>query len=383
MRRARSRLRGRAGLLVAGACAVLAAASCFPDYTFLPADATLPDGGDGATSGPDATAEGAVDGPGADTRVPDGTTPEDAPPDAPPPESGPTEAAPPDASDGGAHDSGPPDLDGGMVAITGGAFDFIVRGPGSVHATLDYSFEIDAKEVTVARFKAWVGAGMPVPCAGPQPCALDGTTPYASAMVWNPAWNTLAQSLDYTGNSDCQGLGGGDVATYTLPASDAYPVTCVNWAQAAAFCWSDKKRLPTTTEWYYVATAAGANASNFPWGAAMPDCSSAIFNYAGNTCGYPLAVGTARAQVSGVYDLAGDVSEWTWDAVDQDAGLWYPPDATDYAGIAYDGSVDNRNSFWISSSYNTGPQTLDSVASAGPEPQWGWADLGFRCARTR
>jgi formylglycine-generating enzyme required for sulfatase activity len=365
MRRARSHL---LGLLVVGACAVLAMASCFPDYTFLPAGATLPDSGDGATSGPDATADGAVDGPGADTRVPDVTTVEDAPPDT----------APPDASDGGSGDSGAPD---GMVAITRGAFDFVVRAPA--HATLDYDFDIDAKEVTVARFKVWVDAGMPVPCAGPQPCPLDGTIPYASVMVWNPAWNMPAQSLDYMGTSDCQNLGAGDVATYKLPASDEYPVTCVNWAQAAAFCWSEKKRLPTTTEWYYVATAGGTNATMFPWGGAMPDCSFAIFNYSGNTCGYPVPVGTARAQVSGVYDLAGDVSEWTWDAVDLDAGISYPPDATDYAGIAYDGVVDNRNSFWISSSYNTGPQTLDSVASAGPEPQWGYPDVGFRCARTR
>jgi formylglycine-generating enzyme required for sulfatase activity len=365
MRRARSRL---LGLLVTGACAALATASCFPDYTFLPAGATPPDGGDGGASGPDATADVAVDSPGADTTVPDVTTAGDAPPDTAPPESGPAEAGPP-------VDAAPSNT---MVTVDGGAFDFVV-GQKSVHATLDYSFEIDSEEVTVARFKAWVNAGKPVPCNGAQPCLLDAKTPYKTAMAWDPSWNLLVASNDYLGGADCPDAPSMGTATYAQPNSDTYAVTCVNWAQAAAFCaYDNQKRLPTTTEWYYVATGAGVHAQEYPWGSAMPTCNLAILY----GCSYPVAAGTASVQISGVSDLIGDVSEWTWDAVAQ-SGIAYPPDATDYAGIAFEGGVAARNSFWINSSYTTNAAGLDSVDQAGPEPQYGYPDLGFRCARTQ
>jgi formylglycine-generating enzyme required for sulfatase activity len=382
MRRARSRL---LGLLVAVVCAALATASCFPDYTFLPAGATPPDGGggDGPASGPDATADGTVDGSGADTRVPDVTTPEDAPPDASPPESGPTEAAPPDASEAGGGDSGPP-TDAAppntMVPISPGSFTFDVGG-SSVHATLSTTFLIDSEEVTVARFKAWVAMGKPLPCAnGTQRCALDAKTPYATAMFWDPAWSSLATNNDYTGDSNCD-LSSGGTVTYTSPNPDAYAVTCVNWAQAAAFCAFEQKRLPTTTEWYYVATGKGVHAHEYPWGSAMPTCQQATTNV---PCPYPVAAGSTTAQIDGVFDLIGGVSEWTWDAVAQGA-IAYPPDATDYPGFAFDGGggVTARNSFWINSSYDMGSSTLDTVWNAGPMAEYGYPDLGFRCAMTQ
>jgi formylglycine-generating enzyme required for sulfatase activity len=358
---ARSRLRG---LLVVSGSAVLATASCFPDYSFLPPGATTPDGGDAA--------------PG-----PDGTTPRDATSDVAPAESGPPDAAPTDASDSGPGESGPGD--GGppntMVAFGPGSFDFVVGGQ-LVHATLDYKFAIDAQEVSVARFKAWVNAGMPINCTG-TPCALDSKPPYDTQMFWDPGWDSLAASGDYTGNADCP-----DVPTMGMPTypNDSYPVTCVNWAQAVAFCAFEQKRLPTTTEWYYVATAAGSYPRGYPWGTSpTPDCTRAVLDYGGgNDCHYPVAVPAAVAQTSGVYDLLGDVSEWTWDAVAQGSTVSYPPDATDYAGLAFDGGggVPSRNSFWINSSYSTTPAALESVDRAGPEAQYGYPDLGFRCART-
>jgi formylglycine-generating enzyme required for sulfatase activity len=382
MRRARSPL---CGLLVAGACAVLATASCFPDYTFLPAGATPPDGGDGAAPGPDATADVAADGPGTDTRAPDGMAPGDATLEGAPPESGPGDAAPPDASEAGSSDSEAP-FDGAapvaMVPMSPGSFTFDVGG-SSVHATLTYTFLIDAEEVTVARFKAWVGMGQPLPCSnGTQRCALDPNTPYDTAMFWDPRWNMPAQNLSYTGDSDCD-LSTGGTVTYTSndPNAGAYAVTCVNWAQAAAFCAFDGKRLPTTTEWYYVATGKGQHATEYPWGSNMPTCQQATTE----PCAYPVAAGSTGPQIYGVFDLIGGVSEWTWDAVAQGNNVVYPPDATNYPGFAFDGGggVTARNSFWINSTYDQGPTTLDAVWSAGPMAEYGYPNLGFRCAKTQ
>jgi formylglycine-generating enzyme required for sulfatase activity len=330
------------------ASGLVAMASCFPGYSFLAAGAADDAGGDAAL----------VDGTAADATSDAGATPD---------------TALPGTGEGGTADGAPPS---GMVAIHGGTFDFIVNGP-SLHATLDYDFYIDAKEVTVARFKQWVTAGLPLPCSGSQPCALDTKAPYATAMYWDPAWNTVASEPDFTGGPDCGNVGGLDVATFVQQSPDAYPVTCVNWAQAAAFCWSEHKRLPTTTEWYYVATGAGAWATAYPWGTATPDCTVAILD----TCSWPQPVGTAGPQIMGVYDLIGSVSEWTWDSIDP--AFTYPLDATDFAGLAFDGGVDTRNSFWINSQYSSAASTLDGVAAAGPKPQYGWPNLGFRCAMTQ
>jgi formylglycine-generating enzyme required for sulfatase activity len=371
----------RQSFVVAPVCAALAAsglvamASCFPDYTFLPAGATAGDaadagggGGDGG-SGPDATTAG------------------DATLDGGPAESGATEAGGVDASEGAAGDGATLADGAGMVPFEGGSFDFIIQG-ATVHATLDYAFEIDAEEVTVARFRKWVQGGMHPPCTGSQPCTLDTNGPYDTAMLWDPAWNGLADSGDYTGDlQSCPELATLGFATYKRSdggaASEESPVTCVNWAQAAAFCSSEGKRLPTTTEWYYVATGGGARPDQYPWGGmATPDCTRAITDYDHAGCGFPVPVGTAPAQISGVFDLIGSVSEWTWDAVVSDAGIPYPPDATDYPGQAFQGDPANRGSFWIESSYNSNPATLDSVANGGGESQYGWPDLGFRCART-
>jgi formylglycine-generating enzyme required for sulfatase activity len=201
-------------------------------------------------------------------------------------------------------------------------------------------------------------------------------------MFWDPSWNTPATSTGYTGDNGCDRSNPGGVVTYTQAHSDGYAVTCVNWAQAAAFCaWDNHKRLPTATEWYYVATGAGLHATEFPWGGASPDCTQATFG----DCPYPVHVATTAVQIHDMYDLIGGVSEWAWDAVDPSSLVWFPPDATDYTGWAFDGGggLAARNSFWINSSYTMGALALDSVGTAGPMAEYGYPDVGFRCAQTQ
>jgi formylglycine-generating enzyme required for sulfatase activity len=352
--------------------------SCFPDYTFALPGSDASDASDGG-SGSEGTADAIGDfAPGGDA-PPDVASGDDASLESATTDDGGGEAtSPPDASaDGGPPpDATPPSS---MVNITGGSFDFVVNGT-TVHETLDYNFKIDAYEVTVARFKAWVDRQMPLPCGGGGPCALDTKLPYASTMIWDPAWITQAQSQDFNGASDCGNEGTVSIATYKQPNASALAVTCVNWAQAVAFCAFEGKRLPTTAEWYYVATGAGVHRTEYPWGSAQPDCNLAILDLNPTYCGYPNAAGTARAQISGVYDLIGGVDEWTWDSID--SSLAYPPDATDYAGRSYDGGVGGRGSFWVKSAFDDTPATLDSLATSGAMPDYGWTDLGFRCAQT-
>src|SRR5262249_34678177 len=49
-----------------------------------------------------------------------------------------------------------------------------------------------------------------------------------------------------------------------------YPINCVTWPQADAFCSARKARLPTEIEWEYAARG-GEQYLKYPWGSASPD----------------------------------------------------------------------------------------------------------------
>ncbi len=120
-------------------------------------------------------------------------------------------------------------------------------------------------------------------------------------------------------------------------AADAldHPVNCVDLPRAVAFCESQGKRLPTETEWELA--ARGPEARTFPWGESAP--TNTHLNACGAECsellterlkqigrdpwprmheqsdGAPTTapVGThpEGASESGIFDLAGNVWEWT------------------------------------------------------------------------
>ncbi len=121
------------------------------------------------------------------------------------------------------------------------------------------------------------------------------------------------------------------------PAYNEYPVVGVNWWQAKAFCdWRTKLRndalsrkknasrvphfrLPTEAEWEYAARGGLKNAQ-YPWGG--PDlindrgCFLANFkpvrgDYAVDGALYSIEVKSYKPNEYGLYDMAGNVSEWT------------------------------------------------------------------------
>jgi sulfatase modifying factor 1 len=113
---------------------------------------------------------------------------------------------------------------------------------------------------------------------------------------------------------------------------DDHPINCVDHAQAAAFCAWTGKRLPTEEEWEYAARG-GAEGRLYPWGDEQP--TERHLNACGGECpahltanhfpggrslylasdGWPetAPVGSfpAGASKQGVFDLAGNVWEWT------------------------------------------------------------------------
>ncbi len=115
-----------------------------------------------------------------------------------------------------------------------------------------------------------------------------------------------------------------------------YPVVGVSWEQANAFCawrtdylrrslgklgvYVEPYRLPTETEWEYAARA-GVNKNKYPWDGDLPmeekeGCFYANFkpqegNYVKDGNLITSRVGTYAANNFGLYDMAGNVSEWT------------------------------------------------------------------------
>ncbi|MBS1750925.1 MAG: SUMF1/EgtB/PvdO family nonheme iron enzyme [Bacteroidetes bacterium] len=123
---------------------------------------------------------------------------------------------------------------------------------------------------------------------------------------------------------------------FSHPAFGNYPVVGVNWKQAVAFCeWRTKYlnsflesqkrvqesdfRLPTEAEWEYAARG-GRSQAPYPWGGYYlrnrKGCLLANFkpgrgNYAEDGGLYPVRADAYWPNDFGLYNMAGNVAEWT------------------------------------------------------------------------
>ncbi len=121
-----------------------------------------------------------------------------------------------------------------------------------------------------------------------------------------------------------------------FPAFNNYPVVGVNWHQANAFChwrtetWKGERErtkqffegkfvLPTETQWEWAARG-GRNQATYPWGGPYivnkKGCYLANFkpmrgNYAADGGLYTVEVDKYFPNDYGLYNMAGNVSEWT------------------------------------------------------------------------
>ena len=126
---------------------------------------------------------------------------------------------------------------------------------------------------------------------------------------------------------------------FSHPSYGYFPVVGVTWEQAQAFChWRNEMykhvskmpraqeyRLPTEAEWEYAARGGKLN-SAYPWGGPYirdaKGCFMANFkplrgNYTEDGYFLPASVGTYDPNDYGLYDMAGNVAEWTDDTYDE------------------------------------------------------------------
>lgn len=116
---------------------------------------------------------------------------------------------------------------------------------------------------------------------------------------------------------------GGKVAS----GEERMPVHDVTWFQAEAYCKSVGKRLPTEAEWERAARG-GKEKEKFAWGDTSLGLSGYDADFGGNSTtskqahvGYPwgpTTVGSFPPNGYGLYDIVGNVWEWTSDWYDRD-----------------------------------------------------------------
>jgi sulfatase modifying factor 1 len=208
------------------------------------------------------------------------------------------------------------------------------------------AFLIDAKEVTVAQYRACVGAGK---CRPPKTHKL---------------------------NQYCN---------YDAPQRDAHPVNCIDWDAAQAYCTTQGKRLPREAEWEKAARAGGT--TPYSWGRTA-SCREAIANDRKTTgsvkgemdgCGedrtWPVA--SRAANVWGLYDMHGNAGEWVVNGYAEDALSHYAKGELDYPlqsteRVVRGGSWDEKIDKLRASYRNSKPPVSGEVI---------YGSVGFRCAR--
>ena len=196
-------------------------------------------------------------------------------------------------------------------------------------------------------------------------------------------------------------------AYFWHPAYDYYPVVGVTWKQALAFCvWRTMMknasqaaagdaalqdyRLPTESEWEYAARG-GLDLMMYPWGGLYTrnysGCHVANFkpmrgNYYDDGGVQTLMVATFDPNEFGLYDMGGNVAEWTSNAFDE-ASYNYTHDLNpDYQYYAHPDDSPAlkrkviRGGSWKDVSYymQNGTRTYEYQDSAK-------CYIGFRCVR--
>jgi formylglycine-generating enzyme required for sulfatase activity len=165
-----------------------------------------------------------------------------------------------------------------------------VAAPESVQATHIVAFELDRLETTNDDFCAWLNSHT-------NDWSLEPDGVITDRKKHLPLLATRECTSDLSISPDGR-------AEPTAGAAQR-PVTCITWYGAEMYCAAQNKRLPFESEWELA--AKGATGRQFPWGAAAEQLDGVAYNLSG-----PRAVGTSTKDVSpeGVYDLAGNVSEW-------------------------------------------------------------------------
>jgi len=229
------------------------------------------------------------------------------------------------------------------VTIQGGTFTMgAEQGAGEqdeqpAHTIQVSTFTIDKNEITMAQYDS---------CATARHCTPahydDGR-----CVMWTPG-------------------GFRNVLVPQAYRDPQFPAICVSWSQAQQYCRSKGGRLPTEAQWEYAARAGGI--SLYAWGDDPPGpqyCVDPSVNHASK-------VSMFSPNAWGLYDMTGNVWEWTSDYYDCEYYSISPsvdpqgPEAGLYRVI--------RGGGWYS-----GPRQMRLTNRHWFSPDFSEVSIGFRC----
>jgi sulfatase modifying factor 1 len=234
------------------------------------------------------------------------------------------------------------------------------------------TFRLDAFEVTVGRFRAFVNAGK-----GTQespPGDGEGAHPHLDGSGWIASFNAGLPATKAALLSQLKG------DPTIQPWSDApgttenHPINQITWYLAFAFCAWDGGFLPTEAEWNFAASH-GKEQRTYPWGNAAPDNTRASY-------GCNSSCKLADLTPVGAHSPQGDSY---WGHADMAGNLWevmldadgpYPVPCTDCA-IAPSGTSRVRRGGNISN----GPSEMSNASRSATAASDSDYYSGFRCAR--
>jgi len=153
--------------------------------------------------------------------------------------------------------------------------------------------------------------------------------------------------------------------TYPEGIAD-HPVTWVTWYDAAAYAEWAGKRLPTELEWEKA--ARGTEGLIYPWGNTF-DSRKVNSSESGLKGTSPVGAYPEGVSPFGLFDMAGNVWEWTAD--------WYQG----YRGTLYELSrYGQQYKVLRGGSWYDGQSSVRTTTRKSFDPNQGFSTIGFRCA---
>ena len=215
------------------------------------------------------------------------------------------------------------------------------------------SFCLDKYEITLGRFRAfladydrWISVA-----GGSHPQAGEGAhvSPPIAGTGWNAGWTLPASRADFQDENHLTFCG--PYLTWRATAGTAdqesWPINCIDWYEALAFCIWDGGYLPTEAEWEYAATG-GSNQWKYPWGD-QPSVDPLPANYS-TTHDTPILPVGSEPKGNGRWgqaDLAGSMWEWV---LDRYVSPFSPALCQDCADTTSSSNRVMRGGAWVASS---------------------------------